>query len=264
MGNFVKIELPRHDFGPDDTSVLIDELNGCAFAIVSDAVSHKHVKLVLIVLDGKDHGHGLSDFDDARDLGSPRTFADLNLHPALQIIAKEVGGNGMEHVNLEGSESHGFFVKVVPSAPEFSRLIPNLLDVRIVLNDYRVLDVTSGRSRRPISRSIVIGRAAHAARIQEDLEGRAQVASSWLEMNAVRIRVESFAEYHPIERTIELDVHSHVSFFALNLKMLDLRRVRRSERPIFLCTMRLWWPILRWGPINGSVLQRQRATIDQW
>lgn len=67
----------RHDLGPSNAAELVDELDGGAEAVVSDAVAHEHVELVLVVFDGEHHGHRLADLDDAGHFGSPRTFADL-------------------------------------------------------------------------------------------------------------------------------------------------------------------------------------------
>ena len=176
----IKIErfLPRHNLWPDDTSILINKLNRSTLSIMRHAISHQHIELVLVILDREYHRHCLSDLNNSRHFGSPRSLTNLNLHPTLQIVAKEIGGNCVEHVNLEGTECHGFFVKVVPRATQFSRLIPNFLNVRVVLNDYRVLDVTSGWCRRTVSGDIVISRTAHAARIQKYLEGRTEMTSA--------------------------------------------------------------------------------------
>ena len=96
------------------------------------------------------------------------SFADLNLHPATQVIAEEVGRHGVQHVHLIRLESDGFFVEVVPGAPEFSGLIPNLLQQRVVLNDDCVLDVASLRCWRSVS---VVAGCGHPARAKGDVEG---------------------------------------------------------------------------------------------
>ena len=48
---------------------------------------------------------------------------DLDLHPALEAVAEEVGGDGVEHVDLERPEGHRLLVIVVPRAPQPTRLI---------------------------------------------------------------------------------------------------------------------------------------------
>lgn len=53
------------------------------------------------------------------------------------------------------------------------------------------------------------------------------MAGAGFQMDAVRIRVEAFAENHTVERSIEFDVHPHVCLLALHLQMLDLRGVGR-------------------------------------
>ena len=66
-----------HELGSGDTALLVNQLNGSAFSIVSHAVTDQHVKLLIIVLDGQDHGHGLTDLHKARNFRGPWTFADL-------------------------------------------------------------------------------------------------------------------------------------------------------------------------------------------
>lgn len=75
----------------------------------------------------------------------------------------------------------------------------------------------------------MVRRAAHAAAVQEDLEGRTQVASARLQMHAVRIAVESLREDHSVEGSIEFDVDAHVRLLALHLQMLDLGAVVRGR-----------------------------------
>jgi len=108
----------------------------------------------------------------------------------------------------------------------------------------------------------VVRRGAHAARVEEDLEGRAQVAGAGFQVHAVRIRVEAFAEDHTVERPIELDVHAHVRLLALHLQMFDLRGVRRRQRPVLFVNGR--WTILSRGSVHRSVFEGQRAAVNQW
>jgi len=53
------------------------------------------------------------------------------------------------------------------------------------------------------------------------------VASTGLQVDTVRIRVEALAEDHTVERSIELDVYPHMRLLALHLQMLDLRSIWR-------------------------------------
>lgn len=71
--------------------------------------------------------------------------AYLDLHPALQVVAEEVGGHGVEHVDGERPEGDRLLVIVVPGAAQAAGLVPNLLNKRIVLDDDRVLDERSSR-----------------------------------------------------------------------------------------------------------------------
>ena len=146
-----------HNFGAGDAAELIHQLDGGAHSIVGDAVADQHVELVLVVLDSQDHGHRLADLDDAAHFRGPRTFAHLrkkwdesnkqpkknesnsfsmaridgatylNLHPALEVVAEEVGRHGVDHVDGEGSEGDGFLVVVVPGAAEPTGLVPHFL-----------------------------------------------------------------------------------------------------------------------------------------
>ena len=107
---------PRHNLRPNNAPVLIHQLNRCPLAIVSDAVPHQHVKLVLVILDSQDHRHRLPYLHYTGHFAGPWPFTNLNLHPALQIVAKEIGGDSMQHVHLERSEGHRLLVEIVPGA----------------------------------------------------------------------------------------------------------------------------------------------------
>jgi len=113
---------------------------------VSHAVAYEHVEFAVIIFNGEDHGHRLTDLDQARDFGSPGTFTDLDLHPATDVIAGKVGTDDVQHVNGERTESDGLLVLVVPSAAQFAGLIPHFLHLRIELNDDGVLKESSRSS----------------------------------------------------------------------------------------------------------------------
>jgi len=51
-----------HEFAAGHATLLVHELDGCPFAVMSHAVPHKHVELGVVVFDRQYHGHGLSDF----------------------------------------------------------------------------------------------------------------------------------------------------------------------------------------------------------
>lgn len=113
-----------------------------------------------------------------------------------------------------------------------THLIPNLLHIRIILNDDGVFNVASRWRRCTVLLTVVIRRTAHAATVQENLEGRTQMAGARFQMHTVSITVEAFGENHAVKRTIEFDVDAHVSLFALHLQMLNLRTVVRcAQRP---------------------------------
>lgn len=54
-----------HEFGSGNAALLIHQLDGSAFAVMSHAVTDEHVEFLVVVLDGQDHGHGLTDFDES-------------------------------------------------------------------------------------------------------------------------------------------------------------------------------------------------------
>ena len=50
--------------------------------------------------DAHDHGHSLTNLDDSWDFAGPRTLPNLNLHPTLEIVSKEICCHGVYHINL--------------------------------------------------------------------------------------------------------------------------------------------------------------------
>lgn len=130
---------PGHELGPGDASSLVNQLNGGTFAVMGHAVANEHVELVVVVLDGQDHGHSLADLDQARDFGSPGSLANLDLHPAADVVTGEVSTDDVEHVDGEGTESDGLLVLIVPGAAQFAGDVPNFLDLVVVLDNDGVL-----------------------------------------------------------------------------------------------------------------------------
>jgi len=80
-----------HDLGAHYTTVLIHQLNGSPLSVVCHTVAHQHIELAFVVLDGQHHGHRLSYLHNARHFRGPGPLADLDLHPALQVVAQKVG-----------------------------------------------------------------------------------------------------------------------------------------------------------------------------
>lgn len=189
-----------HDLGPDDATVVVDQLYGRPFAVVRHAVAHQHVELVLLVFNGQHHGHGLPDFHYPRHFGRPRSLAHLDLHPALQVVAQEVGSDSVQHVHLERLERDRLLVEIVPRASQLASLVPDLLYVRIVLDDDGVLHVTSA-GRLSVSghgastHASSTARRRHAAAVQQDLERGAQVTGTGFHVHAVRIAVVTCENY---------------------------------------------------------------------
>lgn len=84
------------------------------------------------------------------------------------------------------------------------------------MNNNRVLNIAA-RRRRCAKLLLMIGRAAHAATVQEYFEGSAQMAGTRFQMHTMSVAVESFRENHAIKWPIEFDVDPHMGFFALHL-----------------------------------------------
>ena len=130
----------RHELGSGDATSLVDQLDGRPFAVVGHAVAHEHVEFAVVVLDGQHHGHRLTDFDQSGHFGSPRSFANLDLHPAADVVTGKISAHNVQHVDGERPEGDGLFVLVVPCAAQFAGLIPDLLDLRVKLDDDGVLE----------------------------------------------------------------------------------------------------------------------------
>merc|ERR1719507_2346928 len=113
-----------HDLLSDHTALLINQLDWSSLSVVRNTVPHHHVKLVLVVLNPEHHGHRLSDLHDPAHLACIRTLANLYLHPASQVVTKEVRRHWVQHVHLVRFEGDGFLVEVVPCASNLPGLIP--------------------------------------------------------------------------------------------------------------------------------------------
>lgn len=72
-----------HEFAAGHATLLVDQLDGCPFTVVSHTVPHEHVELGVIVFDCQHHGHGLSDFHKPGNFGSPRSFSDLKIEEKI-------------------------------------------------------------------------------------------------------------------------------------------------------------------------------------
>lgn len=187
-----------HDLRSDHATVVVDQLYGRSLAVVRHAVPHQHVELVLLVLDGQHHGHGLADLHDTGHLGRPRAFAHLDLHPTLQVVAEEIGRDRVQHVYLERLECDGLLIEVVPRATQLARLVPDLLHVRVVLDDDRVLHVAATGSL-PVTGHGTGSRTAgrcHSAAVQKYLERGAQMPGAGFHVHAMWIAVEACEQTH--------------------------------------------------------------------
>lgn len=72
--------------------------------------------------------------------------AYLDLHPTSHVVSGKVCTHNIQHVYREWTEGDRFFVLVMPSTSQLSSLIPNFLDLWIVLDNNGIFKVRS-RSR---------------------------------------------------------------------------------------------------------------------
>jgi len=214
-----------HELGPGDAALLVDQLDGGPLAVVSHAVTHQHVKLLLVVLDGENHGHGLSDLDKAADLGGPGTLADLDLHPAANIVAGEISTNNVKHVHGEGSECDRLLVLIMPCTSELPGLVPNLLDLGIVLDNDGVLEVSAGAGVSAVAVQTVLGVTGCAAGVDGHVELSLAASEGCGQVHALGVAVESLAEDDTIERFVKLDGDLHEILLALDVEAGDLGHI---------------------------------------
>lgn len=124
----------------------------------------------------------------------------MDLHPTLQVVAQEVGRDSVQHVHLERLERDRLLVEIVPRTPQLASLVPDLLHVRIVLDDDGVLHITSA-GRLPVSGHSASAHASgtarrrHAAAVQQYLKRGAQVTCTGFHVHAVRIAVVTCENY---------------------------------------------------------------------
>ena len=78
-----------------------------------------------------------------------------------------------------------------PCASEFPGLVPDLLELRVVLDDDGVLDEAALRRRRP---EAVVDVGAHAARAQRDVERHLRLPQARRHVHAVHVRVVTGTE----------------------------------------------------------------------
>ena len=223
-----------HELGSGDASLLVDELNGSALAVMSHAVADEHVELVVVILDGQNHGHRLANLDKAGNLGSPGSLSDLNLHPASDVVSGKVSANDVQHVNGERSEGDGLLVLVVPRAPQLASLIPDLLNLGIVLDDNCVLKEGSRSRVSSISVKSVLGVSSGSARVDGDVEFGAGAAESGGQVNAVDIGVVALGEDDSVEWLVEFDKYFHQVLFTGHVEADNLGHVRLGLGPGFV------------------------------
>jgi hypothetical protein len=247
----------RHELGASDATLLVDQLDGGALAVVRHAVAHQHVELAVVVFDGQHHRHGLADLDEAGDLAGPGTFAHLDLHPAADVVSGEVRPHHVQHVHGEGTERHGFLVLVVPSTTQFPRLVPHFLHLRVVLDHYDVLEVGTRTGLRAVPVQTIFGVPRGTTRVDPDLEMCGRPAQTGRKVDTMDITVVTLAEDNPVEGFVKTDVHLHQVLLALDVERDDLGHVwnRRgpdiaaaTSRAILVHRLFGWgrrWPVVR-------------------
>lgn len=214
------LRKPRHQLRSRHTSTLIHQLNRSSLTIVSHAVSHQHIKLAVVVLDGQHHRHRLADLYQSGHLRSPWSLSDLNLHPASHIISSKVRSNHVQHIHGERPERYALLVLIVPRASQLPGLIPNLLHLRIVLQYNYVLEVRSRsrfRSRIPIVQSI-ISISGCSTLINPNVESSRTLAQPGRQVDAVDVAVVALREYDTEEGLIELNEHLHALLFTFHVQ----------------------------------------------
>ncbi len=125
--------------------------------------------------------------------------------------------------DFEVGDDHGrlgsrLLVVGEPLAPQPLGLVPGLDEVRVVLDDDRVLVEPSVEVR------------LRAARLVVDVEAVVLASRVRADVDAVPVPVLALAEHEALERARELDPHAHVRLAAHDLEVLDLRHVRRPLR----------------------------------
>jgi len=145
----------------------------------------------------------------------------LYLHPTADVVAGEVGADHVQHVHRERAERDRLLVLVVPRAPQLARLVPNLLHLRVVLDDDDVLEVRAGPGVGAVPVQAVLRVAGRAARVYADLEVDGSAAEPGGQMDAVAVAVVALAEHDPVERLVEAQEHLHRVLLALDVQRHD-------------------------------------------
>lgn len=156
----------------------------------------------------------------------------MYLHPTTDVVSGKIGPDHVQHVDRERTESDGLLVLIVPRAPELPGLVPDLLHLRVVLDDDDVLEVRAGTGIGSVAVQPVLRVAGRAARVYADLEIYRSPAQAGGQVHAVSVTVMALAEHDPVERFVETQEHLHRVLLALDVQRHDLGHVRgRAVRP---------------------------------
>lgn len=122
----------------------------------------------------------------------------------------------------------------MPGTAKFSRLIPDLLDLWIVLDDNRILKECSGSCLCSVSIQSILGITSRATTVDGDVEVNAVLPSIRRKMNTTSMAIVAFAEDDSVEWFIEFNGDFHQIFLTLDIQMDNFGGVRSSEWPEFI------------------------------
>lgn len=228
-----------HDLRPDNTSLRVYKFNWGSFSVMSDAVSDQHVELVLFIFDGKNDGHSLTNLDNTSNFRSPWSFSDLDLHPTTDVVSCKVCPHDIQHVNWERPEGDRLFILVMPSASKFPCLIPNFLDLWVILNDDSVFKESAASSLSSIAVETILSVSSCATRVNSNVKVDGILSWIWVQVNTVSVTVVSFGEDDSVESLVKLNGDFHEVFLTLDIQVNDLRSIRSKKWPDFI-DLRSW------------------------
>jgi len=114
----------------------------------------------------------------------------------------------------------------MPGTPQLSGLVPDLLDLRVVLHHDGILEKCSGARISTISIQAIFCIASGATGVYCDV--KLSIAPSYPcgQVDTVHVAVEPFAEDDAVERLVKFDRNLHQILLALNIKTGDLWHIR--------------------------------------
>ena len=162
----------------------------------------------------------------------------LNLHPAAHIVSGKVSAHHVQHVNGERSEGDRLFVLVMPSAPKFAGLIPDLLNLRIILDNDGVFKVSSGAGIGAITIQAILSVSSGTTGVDGNVEFGVGTSQTSGQVDAVNVAVVSLAEDDTVEGFVKFNVDLHQVLLASHVQASDLGHVSLGFDPSFISTTR--------------------------